>query len=162
GGRGSRDPTPSRSRRRAADSRRAAARSRPAAPTGKGTGASHTPGRRRSSCRPGRAWERATAPGRARRRTESHFAYDLREDSWSCGRGEATGARAPSQAGSGCARAAHMTYEDVVAQMTGPGGPFEIETVPVRGRPMKNWKYRERSMREKVERAAGFGDTTFM
>jgi long-chain acyl-CoA synthetase len=55
-----------------------------------------------------------------------------------------------------------MTYEEVVAQMTGPGGPFEIETVPVRGRPMKNWKYRERSMREKVERAAGFGDATFM
>ncbi len=55
-----------------------------------------------------------------------------------------------------------MTYEDVVAQLTGPGGPFEIETVPVHGRPMKNWKYRERSMREKVERAAGFGDTPFM
>jgi long-chain acyl-CoA synthetase len=55
-----------------------------------------------------------------------------------------------------------MTYEEVVAQMTGPGGAFEIETVPVRGRPMKNWKYRERSMREKVERAAGFGDATFM
>ena len=55
-----------------------------------------------------------------------------------------------------------MTYEDVVAQMTGPGGPFEIETVPVRGRPMKNWKFRESSMREKVERAAGFGDATFM
>jgi long-chain acyl-CoA synthetase len=55
-----------------------------------------------------------------------------------------------------------MTYEDVVAQMTGPGGPFEIETVPVHGRPMRNWKYRERSMREKIERAAGFGDATFM
>jgi acyl-CoA synthetase (AMP-forming)/AMP-acid ligase II len=55
-----------------------------------------------------------------------------------------------------------MTYEEVVAQMTGPGGPFEIETVPVQGRPMKNWKYRERSMREKVERAANFGDATFM
>jgi len=55
-----------------------------------------------------------------------------------------------------------MTYEDVVAQLTGPGGPFEIETVPVQGRLMKNWKFRERSMREKVERAAGFGDATFM
>ena len=55
-----------------------------------------------------------------------------------------------------------MTYEEVVAQLTGPGGPFEIETVPVRGRPMKNWKNRERSMREKVERAAGFGDMIFM
>lgn len=55
-----------------------------------------------------------------------------------------------------------MTHDEVVAQMTGPGGPFEIETVPVHGRPMKNWKYRARSLRESVERAAGFGDTTFM
>lgn len=55
-----------------------------------------------------------------------------------------------------------MTYDEVVAQMTGPGGPFEIETVPVHGRPMKNWKYRARSLRESVERAAGFGDTTFL
>jgi long-chain acyl-CoA synthetase len=55
-----------------------------------------------------------------------------------------------------------MTYDEVVAQMTGPGGAFEIVVEPVNGRPMKNWKHRERSLREKVARAAGFGDTDFM
>jgi len=55
-----------------------------------------------------------------------------------------------------------MTYDEVVVQMTGPGTPFEIVVEPVNGRPMKNWKHRERSLREKVARAAGFGDTEFM
>ncbi len=36
------------------------------------------------------------------------------------------------------------TYEEVVAQLTGPGAPFEIETVPVGGLPMKNFKGREK------------------
>ena len=45
------------------------------------------------------------------------------------------------------------TYAEVVAQLTGPGAPFEIVTETVAGRPMKNWKNRERSMREKVANA---------
>ncbi len=55
-----------------------------------------------------------------------------------------------------------MTYEEVVAQLTGPGGPFEICEEEVQGRPMKNWKNRERSLREKVANAARFGDAECM
>ena len=50
------------------------------------------------------------------------------------------------------------TYNDVVAQLTGPGAPFEIVTESVAGRPMKNWKNRERSMREKIANAGLRGD----
>lgn len=45
------------------------------------------------------------------------------------------------------------TYAEVTAQLTGAGAPFEIVTETVGGRPMKNWKNRERSMREKVHNA---------
>jgi long-chain acyl-CoA synthetase len=55
-----------------------------------------------------------------------------------------------------------MSYEDVVAQLTGPGAPFEITVESVFGRPMKNWKRRERSLREKVANAARFGDADCM
>jgi long-chain acyl-CoA synthetase len=44
--------------------------------------------------------------------------------------------------------------------MTGPGGPFEIVVETVGGRPMKNFKNRERSIREKLVTAAGRGDAT--
>ena len=50
------------------------------------------------------------------------------------------------------------TYAEVTAQLTGPGAPFEIVTETVAGRPMKNWKNRERSMREKVRNAGLRGD----
>jgi len=49
-------------------------------------------------------------------------------------------------------------YPDVVAQLTGPGAPFEIVTETVDGRPMKNWKNRERSMREKIANVGLRGD----
>lgn len=55
-----------------------------------------------------------------------------------------------------------MSYEDMVTRLTGPGGPFEITVEPVRGRPMKNWKGRERSLREKIANAARFGDAECM
>jgi long-chain acyl-CoA synthetase len=55
-----------------------------------------------------------------------------------------------------------MTYEEVVGQLTGPGGLFEICEEEVQGRPMKNWKNRERSLREKVANAARFGDAECM
>lgn len=54
------------------------------------------------------------------------------------------------------------TYEQVVAQLTGPGAPFEIVTETVDGRPMKNWKNRERSMREKIRNIGLRGDQTCM
>ena len=55
-----------------------------------------------------------------------------------------------------------MTYEDVVAQLTGPGGPFEISEEEVQGRPMRNWRNRERSLREKIVNAGRFGDAECM
>ncbi len=54
------------------------------------------------------------------------------------------------------------TYAQAVAQLTGPGGPFEIASSDVGGRAMRNWKNRERSMREKVANAAQRGDAEFM
>ena len=57
---------------------------------------------------------------------------------------------------------ANPTYAEAVAQLTGPGSPFEIETTEVAGLPMRNWKHRERSMREKVANAGLRGDEEFM
>ncbi len=54
------------------------------------------------------------------------------------------------------------TYDEVVAQLTGPGAPFEIEIAPVRGLPMKNWKGREKSIREKIRNSALRGDAACM
>ncbi|MCU0669452.1 MAG: AMP-binding protein, partial [Myxococcota bacterium] len=54
------------------------------------------------------------------------------------------------------------TYEQVVAQLTGPGAPFEIVTESVEGRPQKNWKNRERSMREKIRNVGLRGDVVAM
>lgn len=55
-----------------------------------------------------------------------------------------------------------MRYADIVHQLTGPGAPFEIVEEDVAGRPMKNFRHRERSIREKVANAAARGDTTFL
>jgi long-chain acyl-CoA synthetase len=52
------------------------------------------------------------------------------------------------------------TYEEVVAQLTGTGGLFVNE--PVRGLPMKNFKNREKSLREKVANTGLRGDAVFM
>jgi long-chain acyl-CoA synthetase len=54
------------------------------------------------------------------------------------------------------------TYLEAVAMLTGAGGPFEIETAEVDGRPMRLWKNRERSMREKVANAGLRGDADFL
>lgn len=54
------------------------------------------------------------------------------------------------------------TYEEVVAQLTGPGGLFEIVNEPVRGLPMKNFKHREKSLREKVANTGLRGDAVFL
>jgi acyl-CoA synthetase (AMP-forming)/AMP-acid ligase II len=54
------------------------------------------------------------------------------------------------------------SYSEVVAQLTGAGAPFEVVTETVAGRPQKNWKNRERSMREKIANAGLRGDATAM
>ena len=51
-----------------------------------------------------------------------------------------------------------MTFEEAQAQLTGPGGLFEVVSETVAGRPMKNWKNRERSLREKVANCGMRGD----
>lgn len=55
-----------------------------------------------------------------------------------------------------------MTYDEVVSRLTGPGAPFELEAVSVRGLPMKNFKNREKSLREKIRNSALRGETICM
>jgi long-chain acyl-CoA synthetase len=50
------------------------------------------------------------------------------------------------------------SYEEVVARLTAPGAPFEMSVETVDGRPMRNWKNRERSLRDKIASAALRGD----
>jgi long-chain acyl-CoA synthetase len=54
------------------------------------------------------------------------------------------------------------SYEEVVANLTAPGAPFEIITEPMRGRSIKIFKHRERSMREKIANASQRGDLEFL
>ena len=54
------------------------------------------------------------------------------------------------------------TWEEVVARLTGPGAPFEIVTEEVRGLPMRNFKHREPTLREKIANSALRGDATFL
>jgi steroid-24-oyl-CoA synthetase len=53
-------------------------------------------------------------------------------------------------------------YDEVVRNLTGPGAPFEVVVETVGGRPMKTFKNRERSLREKVAAAAQRGDVDFL
>jgi long-subunit acyl-CoA synthetase (AMP-forming) len=55
-----------------------------------------------------------------------------------------------------------VSYREAIAQMTGPGAPFEIVLEEVRGLSMKNWKHREKSLREKVANAALHGDADLL
>lgn len=48
------------------------------------------------------------------------------------------------------------------ALLTGPGAPFELETVTTPHGPARNFARRDRSMSALVERAAGRGDATFL
>lgn len=50
------------------------------------------------------------------------------------------------------------SYEEVLAELTGPGAPFEIAEEEIGGQLLRCFRGRERSMREKVERAARHGD----
>jgi long-chain acyl-CoA synthetase len=51
---------------------------------------------------------------------------------------------------------------EVRAQLTGPGGPFEVVTEEVLGRPMQVYKDRMRTLRAIPEAAIGRGDDTFL
>jgi long-chain acyl-CoA synthetase len=51
-----------------------------------------------------------------------------------------------------------LTYAEVLKQLTGPGAPFEVVTETVAGRPQRNFKNRERSLREKIANAGLRGD----
>jgi long-chain acyl-CoA synthetase len=55
-----------------------------------------------------------------------------------------------------------QSYAEVVRNLTAPGAPFEVVTETVRGRPMKTFKKRERSLREKVAAATARGDVDFL
>lgn len=55
-----------------------------------------------------------------------------------------------------------MTHEEVVQLLTGPGAMFEVGIEEVRGRPTRNFRNRERSLREKIAHAATRGDLTCM
>ncbi len=55
-----------------------------------------------------------------------------------------------------------LSYADAVKNLTGPGGPFEMITETVRGLPMRTFKHREKSMREKVASAGLRGATDFL
>jgi long-chain acyl-CoA synthetase len=55
-----------------------------------------------------------------------------------------------------------MTFDEAVAQLTGPGGFFEVVTDTVGGRPMRNWKNREKSLREKIANCGLRGDLPCM
>jgi long-chain acyl-CoA synthetase len=52
--------------------------------------------------------------------------------------------------------------DQVLQQLTGPGGPFEVVEEEVGGRLQKNFKNRERSLREKIQNCALRGDATCM
>ncbi len=54
------------------------------------------------------------------------------------------------------------SYTEIVAGLTSPGAPFEIVTETMHGRPVKTFKNREKSMREKVANAGLHGDRDFL
>ena len=53
-------------------------------------------------------------------------------------------------------------YEQAVAQLTGPGSPFELRIEDVRGIPMRNFAARPCSLRETVVRAGEHGEREFL
>ena len=54
------------------------------------------------------------------------------------------------------------TRDEVVAQLTGPGGPFEVVEEDVGGVRMKVYRERMRSLREVAALARGYGDREFL
>jgi long-chain acyl-CoA synthetase len=54
------------------------------------------------------------------------------------------------------------TAAEVKAQLTGPGGPFEVVTEEVRGRPMQVYKDRMKALRQTCEIGVARADQTFI
>ncbi len=54
------------------------------------------------------------------------------------------------------------SYPEIARDLTGPGAPFEMAVETVRGLPMRNFRRRERSLREKVARAGRRGAADFL
>ena len=54
------------------------------------------------------------------------------------------------------------TAEEIEAQLTGPGGPFEVETANVLGEEMSVVKNRARSLRELLEASRAHGDKEYI
>lgn len=54
------------------------------------------------------------------------------------------------------------SYADVVARLTGPGAPFELETVDGPTGPVRTFARREHSLRELIDRSARRGDVEFV
>ena len=54
------------------------------------------------------------------------------------------------------------TFEEIEAQLTGPGAPFEIVEEEVRGERMRVFKNRKRSLRELLADSAAHGDATYL
>jgi acyl-CoA synthetase (AMP-forming)/AMP-acid ligase II len=52
--------------------------------------------------------------------------------------------------------------EEIEAQLTGPGGPFEIVEEEVLGERMPSFKTRKRSLRELLQASAAFGDNLYI
>ncbi len=55
-----------------------------------------------------------------------------------------------------------LSYDEAVENLTAKGAPFELVTETVRGLPMRIFKNREKSMREKVASAGLRGETEFL
>ena len=55
-----------------------------------------------------------------------------------------------------------LSYDEAVQNLTAPGAPFELVTETVRGLPMRIFKNREKSLREKVASAGQRGETEFL
>jgi acyl-CoA synthetase (AMP-forming)/AMP-acid ligase II len=53
-------------------------------------------------------------------------------------------------------------FDAAVAELTGPGAPFELETVESPAGPVRTFARRERSIRELIDRAARRGDVPFV
>ena len=54
------------------------------------------------------------------------------------------------------------SFEEVTAQLTGPGGPFEIVHEPVFGEPTPVFKQRAPHLRALLEASRGFGDAEYL
>jgi long-chain acyl-CoA synthetase len=54
------------------------------------------------------------------------------------------------------------SYDEALARLTGPGSPFELRIAEVRGRPMRNFANRPKSLVEVVAQSAGHGDREFL